>query len=330
VYFLANQTDHAVSYAASFRVAGKRPELWHAETDVVEAAPVWREEKGRVVVPLEFAPSQSVFVVFKDLPGTDVNPLVEVKLEGNPYVADLRASEVTGAVTLKATAAGEYRFTWRDGKSKTVKVENLPAAMDLSTDWEVAFQPLRGAPEKVALEKLISWTEHADAGVKYFSGTGTYTKEIDVPAEMKGANRRVFLDLGVVKNVAEVKVNGKDLPLMWLPPFRADVTEFVRAGKNSLQVAVTNLWVNRLIGDEQEPDDLQWSELKSMPIKPPVEVGRFLTAVPEWINDPASRPSKGRVTFTTFKFFKKDSPLLPSGLIGPVRLEAGEMVEVRP
>jgi hypothetical protein len=154
----------------------------------------------------------------------------------------------------------------------------------------------------------------------------TYLKTFDLPANAFEASRVLRLNLGIVKNIAEVKINGKNLPLMWLPPFRADVTSLLHAGSNSLEVRVTNLWVNRLIGDEQEPDDLEWTA----PIRlGTIESGRALVHVPPWINDPTTRPSKGRITFVTFKHFRKDSPLPPSGLIGPVSIESGQKVEFK-
>lgn len=113
---------------------------------------------------------------------------------------------------------------------------------------------------------------------------------------------------------------------MWLPPFRADVTPFLHAGSNQLEVRVTNLWVNRLIGDEQEPDDLEWTPLIRLGA---IESGRALLRVPSWINNPTTRPSKGRITFTTFKHYRKDSPLPPSGLIGPVSVECGLQVKFK-
>ena len=165
-------------------------------------------------------------------------------------------------------------------------------------------------PKPVTFDKLVSWSERED--VRYFSGTATYAKEIEVPA-----GRQVTLDLGVVKNVAEVRLNGKACGVLWKPPFRMDVTGAVRPGKNRLEVDVTNLWPNRLIGDEQLPDDCDWGAPRNFQNR---EVGRNLLVVPNWLAKGTSRTS-GRQTFSTFKFFMKDSPLLESGLLGPVVLE---------
>jgi hypothetical protein len=153
----------------------------------------------------------------------------------------------------------------------------------LEGPWDVSFQPDRGAPEKIVLNRLSSWAENADSGVKYFSGTGTYIKTIRVDSNWLSNNTRLWLDLGSVHNIAEVAVNGESLGILWKAPFRIDVTEALKAGSNALEVKVTNLWVNRLIGDPQ--------------------------------------PSASKkFTYTTQQFYRADSPLKPSGLLGPVRI----------
>jgi hypothetical protein len=149
--------------------------------------------------------------------------------------------------------------------------------------WDIGFQPDRGAPGKIAIDQLSSWSESSDPGVKYFSGTGTYTGKIMATAAWFQKNARLWLDLGSVKNIAEIRVNGKPLGVVWKTPFRVDATEALKPGANLLEVKVTNLWVNRLIGDQQ-PDVVK------------------------------------KYTYTTQPFYKADAPLLPSGLLGPVEV----------
>jgi hypothetical protein len=161
------------------------------------------------------------------------------------------------------------------------QVQTSLAALDGA--WDVQFQPERGAPAKVTFDKLISWTESADSGVKYFSGTGTYTRTVNAPSEWLKSGARLWLDLGEVKNLAEVLVNSKSLGIVWKKPFRVDVTDALKPGANAIEVKVTNLWVNRLIGDQQP------------------NVTR-------------------KYTYTTMPFYRADSPLAPSGLLGPVQL----------
>jgi hypothetical protein len=149
--------------------------------------------------------------------------------------------------------------------------------------WKVSFQSDRGAPEEIVLDQLISWSKYSDPGVKYFSGTGTYTKNIQASAGWFNEDTQIWLDLGSVKNLAEVFLNGQSMGIVWKKPFRINITEPLKEGDNLLEVKVTNLWVNRLIGDQQ----------------PDVE---------------------NKITYTAMKFYEADSPLLPSGLLGPVTI----------
>lgn len=121
--------------------------------------------------------------------------------------------------------------------------------------WEVAFQGNLGAPAKVRLDKLESWTASADDGVKFFSGTATYTKTVTAPRDWFGADTGVFLDLGRVGDIAEVSVNGRRLGTLWKAPWRIDVTGALGPGDNLLEVRVTNQWTNRLAGDRGLPAD---------------------------------------------------------------------------
>jgi hypothetical protein len=195
---------------------------------------------------------------------------------------------------------------------------------EITGAWTVRFDPRWGGPGRVKFDALTDWTQRGEPGIRYFSGTAVYETEFKVPGNAKGA--RLFLDLGVVKNLAEVKLNGQSLGVAWKPPFRVEVTQALRRGKNKLEVRVTNLWPNRLIGDEQQPDDCVWGDEQfwgkdSWNQNDPVtSVGRPLKEIPAWLTQGRPRPSPGRYTFTSWKFYTKDSPLLESGLLGPVKL----------
>jgi hypothetical protein len=164
-----------------------------------------------------------------------------------------------------------------------------PASTALATlpgPWNVSFPPSWGAPAQVRLDELASWTASSDAGVKYFSGTATYAKDLQAPPAWFRPGATLVLDLGSVKEIAEVSVNGKPVGgILWKAPFQADVTGALKPGANRLEIKVTNLWPNRMIGDLQP-----------------------------------SAPK--RYTFTDYKPYTKDSPLLESGLLGPVTLSA--------
>jgi hypothetical protein len=123
----------------------------------------------------------------------------------------------------------------------------------VSGPWTLSFPAGWGAPASVPMAKLTSWTESADAGVKYFSGTATYAKTVMAPAAWFKPGRRIYLDLGKVRDIAEVKVNGKAVGMVWAPPYRVDVTGALRPGANKVEIAVTNEWTNRLMGDRLSP-----------------------------------------------------------------------------
>ncbi len=194
-------------------------------------------------------------------------------------------------------------------------------AMEIPGGWKLNFPPNWGAPDSVNLDHLISWPEHPHPGVKYFSGTATYQKQVEIPASVFGKDRALWLDLGIVRNLAKVKLNGKELGILWKPPFRVDISTAAKSGENMLEVQVVNLWLNRLIGDEQLPEDgMPWRR------STPASWGRDLVGSvwPQWFIEGKPSPA-GRLTFATHRHFTKESPLLPSGLLGPVRLILAEL-----
>ena len=177
--------------------------------------------------------------------------------------------------------------------------------------------PKWGAPEQVKLDKLISWTEHPNEGVRYFSGTAAYRTEFNLD---RVPNNRVWLDLGEVKNLASVELNGEDLGVLWTAPFRVEMTGKLRNGKNQLTVRITNYWRNRLIGDEQQPADVEWGRKVPYPPDPNLTSGRQLQSVPEWFKNNQPRPSSNRYTFAVWSHFEKNAELIPAGLLGPVQV----------
>ena len=225
--------------------------------------------------------------------------------------ADLRFAD--GRPVLEARQPGRYELKGARGATRTIEVASLPPPVEVAGPWEVRFPPHWGAPEKVTLEKLISLSEHADAGVRNFSGQAAYTTSFDVPAGLLGGGRRLTLDLGKVQVMAQVTLNGKDLGVLWKTPYRLDVTDAVKPGANTLEVKVANLWVNRLIGDEDLPEDSERNP------------DGTLKAWPGWLKDGKASPT-GRLTFTSWRLWKKGAKLPLSGLIGPVKLAASERI----
>lgn len=203
------------------------------------------------------------------------------------------------------TATESVHMAYRQEVSDSLHVEG---------SWRVRFE----AGKEVVWPTLMAWNECADPDIKYYSGTARYSRQLN----LKEVDRhfRYVLDLGEVKNLAVVRVNGQECGTLWHSPFAIDITDAFMAGENTLEIDVTNLWVNRMVGDEQEPDDVEWSEpfrFGAAPNQP--AIGRFMKEVPEWLSKGMPRPTK-RKAVISFKFYEKDSPLMPSGLMGPVLL----------
>lgn len=247
IYFVANQSGRAQTQDCSFRVAGRAPEIWNPLDGTMRAA-AHREEGGRTVVPLEFAPFQSFFVVFPAKPSGFAG---KAGARNFPVLAPV--SELSGG------------------------------------PWTVRFDPAWGGPAEIEFAKLEDWTTRSEDGVKYYSGAALYIKCFNhdhAAAGAGGKNVRLMLDLGVTRDIAGVRLNGRDLGTVWTAPWLVDVTDALRTGENVLEIEVVNEWRNRLIGD-------------------------------------ASLPEEKRLTRTNITIDPK-SPLLPSGLLGPVRLMAAK------
>jgi hypothetical protein len=234
IYFIDNRSDHDAGMDATFRLTGKQPELWRAETGVSEAAS-FKVADGRTAVPLHLVPWDTVFVVFLK-PTSETSRTI-------PQVTNTKVATIYGP-------------------------------------WNLGFQSGRGAPESITLNELLDWSSSNDPGVKYFSRIGTYTKTVQATPDWFSKGARLWIDLGDVKNLAEVTVNGKELGQAWHAPYRVDATSALKPGVNEISIKVVNAWVNRLIGDEQA--------------------------------------GATKITFADVKPYKANSPLLPSGLIGPV------------
>ena len=216
---------------------------------------------------------------------------------------------------LLALAPGSFTLRYVSGQETKARCQSVPAPFVITGPWEITFPPGWNAPAKATFERLQSWTEHSDPGIKYFSGTATYSKQFTLPSGAISGDRRLYLDLGWVHVFAQVRVNGKDLGLLWKPPFRVDITAAARAGENQLEVMVTNQWVNRLIGDEHLPPENEYAP------------GGNIKVIPEWYLQGKPKPPGGRTTFATWKHFSADSPLLAAGLVGPVRLRSAKTVK---
>jgi hypothetical protein len=334
LYFVANKNPHPEDAICAFRVQGRRPELWWPDTGRIERVAVYNQSRGCTVVPIHFDPSGSVFVLFREQAQTEPDRIVRLQRNGEtvldvtdkgpgasmigPAPTDTieLSREPGGKLEARVWQPGAYEADALDGKATRFEVAANPATLEITGPWDLSFPPNWGAPSRVTLDKLISWSDHPDAGVKYFSGTATYTKTVNVPAELLGPGRCCYLDLSRVAVMAEVKLNGQDLGILWKPPFRVEVTSGLKAGDNLLEVKVVNLWINRLIGDEQLPEDSDRNP------------DGTLKAWPQWLTEGKPSPT-GRYTFATWRLWKKHDALVPSGLLGPVTIQSAQQMTLR-
>jgi (4-O-methyl)-D-glucuronate---lignin esterase len=202
---------------------------------------------------------------------------------GTRRPASYRIDGTRTIVPVSLEANGSALVVFRNKTTALQRTITAPAETPLATlggPWTVTFQPERGAPATHDISGLGSWTESTLPGVKYFSGTCTYKTTWNWTPE--ASKTRIILDLGEFHELADVVVNGKTVRTVWKPPFRADISSTLKPGANVLEIRVTNLWVNRLIGDAQ--------------------------------------PGAEKVTFTVSAPYNANAPLRPSGLIGPVRI----------
>lgn len=222
-------------------------------------------------------------------------------------------------LTLEFAPAQSWFMVFRK-PGKPSRGPNFPVlkpVTEITGTWDVSFDPKWGGPAAVKFGKLEDWTKRPEPGIRFYSGTATYRTTFD------GANA-TQLDLGVVNHIARVRLNGRDLGVVWTAPWSVRLPAGVLKPKgNQLEIQAANTWRNRLIGDEQEPADCEW-------LPGHMGNGGFLKRFPDWFVKGQPRPSRGRYCFTTWNYFTKDSPLAPSGLLGPVRLLAEDWTAVRP
>jgi len=317
LFFVANTDNHPEQVTLSFRVNRLQPELWQAEDGSISGAPLWKEEGDRTQVQIFLKGNQSVFVVFRrpiknGLHAESIQITSNTTDENHRFIVD--ASKFVAYKEVAATV------NFSDGNTKSVQIHpNTPK--EITGSWHVAFVPKLDTAFEQVFPQLLDFSKSDNPTVKYFAGTAHYTKTINITAEELAANKRIQLDLGTVNNIVQLSINHKDLGVMWYPPYERDITNALKVGENTVDIAVTNNWANRLIGDEQEPADFEFGTDRG-------DRGRALKAYPDWFIKNQPRSSTGRKAFTNWYYYRKDSPLQPAGLAGPVFLQFGEAIDL--
>ncbi|MCX7866031.1 MAG: glycosyl hydrolase [Limisphaera sp.] len=240
IYFVAHRGTNATRVLATFRVAGKVPELWDPVTGERRRATDYHIGDGRTTLPLSFAPCGSWFIVFR-------HPAKLHPPTGQPNEPEFHP------------------------------------VLAIEGPWTVHFDPAWSSVSNLVLTNLICWTEHPHPDIRYYSGTARYETRFVWTPDRRPPATEIWLDLGDLRELAEVRLNGRACGIVWTPPFRVQVDPALRAGENHLEIEVVNFWPNRLIGD-------------------------------------SALPPEQRRTRTNIRKFTPETPLMRSGLFGPVRL----------
>ena len=224
IYFVINRTNQPVKREFTFRVTGKQPEIWNAVTGETYVSNAYNQANANTFLSLDLDRFSSYFIVFR---------------KSVPF-----------------DAAGSDKKNFPELKELT----------ELTGAWEISFDPQWGGPDNVTFPELKSWTDRPEEGIKYYSGKATYKKAFDLSLKADGdkkavpKSRRLFLDFGEIKDVAEVRLNGKKLGILWCYPWRIEITDALKPTGNQLEVDVINLWANRVIGDLNQPKEKRFTK----------------------------------------------------------------------
>jgi len=302
IYFVSNKNNRRERFDGIFRVSNKVPEIWNAENGEIYKQSVYEIVEGGIKLPLQLEPFESVFVVFREKPAgkhivsihKDDQQLFPLG-KSSEFIINYTEGENEPEFVLNAN--GKYHFTNNLGEKKEVMINELPDDMEISGPWEIRFPQGWGAPTRSTFPELESWTESLIDGIKHFSGIATYYKTINVNESLIQSDSHITLDLGHVKEVADVFLNGRPLGIQWKAPYKYNITEAVKPGENHLVVEVANVWSNRLTGDAKLPENQRHTNTN-------------ITGGPQAWTTPW-----------------KDVPLIESGLMGPVKIKFSKTIK---
>ncbi|MEN8202305.1 MAG: glycosyl hydrolase [Bacteroidota bacterium] len=289
IYFLTNQTGKKVWIDPLFRVHGRQPECWDAVSGKIRKTAMYELLDKGTKVALELNPLESVFVLFRDKADKE-DPLQIIRQDGE----EIRIpAALTGKGThLEIPVNGTYSVTTATGNTHHIVADDIPIPLKIAGPWKVRYSSGWGAPDSVSFPRLIDWTLSDHPGIRHYSGSATYHKQMEIPERFFRNDLKLMLDLGRVGEIATVTINGKALGNYWHRPMEIDVTEVLHPGTNQLQIEVTSTWRNRLIGDAAEPE-------------------------------------KAKTWVSTDLQLTGDEELIPSGLMGPVQIKAIKTIHVK-
>jgi hypothetical protein len=266
IYFISNRTGTSVEDTCVFRDGSLNAELWNPINGEIRTLNNLNTTNNGIELKVKLDSYESYFIVF--------------------YHSEKKA---------RSKEIGTKNFS-----------EKNPV-MRINGPWNVSFNPEWGGPKNIVFDTLADWTKRSEEGIRFYSGKAVYSIDFDFSVgQLNRKKQNYYLDLGKVRNIARVKLNNKDLGTIWTAPWQVNINDELKKKNNHLEIEVANLWINRLIGDENK----SWDG---------VENGKW----PEWLLNGTPRVS-GRYTFTTHRFYQKSDSLVESGLIGPVQILLSE------
>ncbi len=257
IYFVVNRAGHTVNLDAFFRVTGKTPELWNPDSTEIEQSALYEVKNGETRLPLRINPYESLFVVFRKKSGghfIDAQRVGARRAEFGLTASDVVATP-EGASLVTTGQAGRYQLTTASGSKLIAEVPKPAEPIHINGPWSVSFINGLGAPSATTFNHLISWTEHDDKAIKLYSGSAVYSCDFNLPKNWASAGSVAVLDLGDLRELADVTLDGQSLATLWRPPFRVDISKAVKTGSNHLKVLVVNTWLNRYVGDRGLPPE---------------------------------------------------------------------------
>jgi hypothetical protein len=304
IYFLHNPGPVAQRFECDFRIEEKIPELWDAMTGEIRKSGQFVSSGEITKVWIDLDPEESVFVVFRE----NAKNVVSVS---DPKQAIKYFLDDNNRLVMEIAENGKYETRLTNGENSLVEINGISGPYQINGTWEVEFLKEHDYPDKHVFAELTDWRDNENVNIRYYSGTAIYRTAFNWDGPGLDPENRYSLDLGDVKIVAEVILNGKNAGVLWMAPFSADISDALQAGENQLEIRVTNQWSNRLIGDERFPAQDGGYKLEGQFPK-----GRM----PGWYVNNEPMPSGPRTTFCTGRFYKDTDELMPSGLLGPVQI----------
>lgn len=315
IYFLYNPDSVAQRFECTFRIRNKLPELWDAKTGNIRKSGQFANTNQTTTVWVELEAEESVFVIFRENSTNVVSVANPGENTDIKYFLD-NDNQVVG----ESQQNGIFTPILTTGQKTETEISDIPEPLRLEGPWEVEFLKEHDYAGIHTFEQLTDWKDSGNENIKYYSGTAIYRKTFTWDESSADANSRYILELGDVKIVAEVRLNGKEIGVSWMAPFRLDITEALLPGENLLEIKITNQWSNRLIGDERFPKQDGGYSLSG---NPPASDSKM----PDWYINNEPMPEGPRTTFCTGQFYNANDPLMPSGLMGPVYIKTVKQIK---